>query len=433
MAFVVMEEFMSSVQEPAQALSPDERVRKQLEQLRLQEGGKEGDRKATLREETDKKIGAVIAKVPLPNVLWGKIGSFLPTKEATDLSQERSISDLMQQRGRQKAAIATAAAAAEASPSPRVTDAEKKGIAKFAGEYWAEAAQGDFASQFVQELIEKKASIPYTFPPQFEGARRNVQQLSLEHCKNITPDILRELHRCFPNLTSLNLKGCNINDEAVQIIASQWKQLRNLNLRSCFAITNAACASLASLTQLRTLNLFGCSSIDDAGLGFLAPLTQLQDLNLSNCGRITDAGLAFLASLTQLRILNLSACWNITDTGVASLASLTQLHTLDLMSCGEITGTGFAALARTQLQNLNLCGCSGISDDGLASLARLAQLQNLNLSVRNSIITDKGLLALVPLKELRILDLRTCPKITDAGVQALRERIQSPHVQIRRS
>ena len=70
-----------------------------------------------------------------------------------------------------------------------------------------------------------------------------------------------------------------------------------------------------------------------------------------------------------------------------------------------------------QITSLNLDGSKRLTDKGLAHLARMPQLQQLVMSGQ---ITDRGLEALVQLREMRVFRMYWQANITDAGIANLR-------------
>ena len=72
----------------------------------------------------------------------------------------------------------------------------------------------------------------------------------------------------------------------------------------------------------------------------------------------------------------------------------------------------------TRIKNLNLRSCKKITDEGVKALRSFTGLQKLNLSDCEN-ITDVGVKALGSLTGLLKLDLSYCRNITDEGVKTL--------------
>jgi uncharacterized protein YjbI with pentapeptide repeats len=165
-------------------------------------------------------------------------------------------------------------------------------------------------------------------------------------------------------------------------------------------LTDADFKQLAGGMFVRRLNLSGTPTNDDR-LGLLQA-AMLEDLNLSGT-KVSDAGLRHLSMLPAVMHLCL-ANTDITDEGIKTLGSM-RLRTLDL-SGTKITDAGLAHLG-------NAYGVAG-------------QLHSLNLS--NTAIMDHSVESLRKLSRLERLDLRQT-KVTDSGIQAIREALPDCVVQ----
>lgn len=377
-------------------------------------------------EQTEKKMRAAVGRVPLPSPLWGKVGAFLTKKEAVALSKERSLAGLVPKRGQRKGqAAAGAAGAVGAASTASITDAEKAALRAdvrgFTAKYWPEAVRGDFATQLVQALITRGAPIPYTFPAQFgESARRQVHQLSLE--RDITPDILRELHRCFPNLQSLIIKITCITDLHLQEVA-QWAGLQNLNFGLCDAVTDKGLECLKGLSHLHSVELRDCHKMTSVGFGHLTSLSNLRHLHVPYSDNVDDAWLDQLAACPHLLSLHLGKGHTVTDAGVAKIAGLTELRSVSLGNFGHVTDQGYAPLAGlARLERLTVVSDTFNVTNLKSFLPALAHLRHLTLNPGNS-INDELLEYLATQRQLRdqleSLNFNDCTEITAKGLAHL--------------
>jgi beta-lactamase regulating signal transducer with metallopeptidase domain/Leucine-rich repeat (LRR) protein len=306
-------------------------------------------------------------------------------------------------------------------------------------------------------------------------AQGPVTDADLQHLKNLTglvyfsakgpgiTDAGLENFKALPRLSSLELRETEITDAGLERLKS-LTALGDLTLQNA-QITDAGLAHLKDLTKLTGLGLRS-DQITDAGLAHLEDLTKLKGLDL-HCARITDAGLehlkgltalhsldfrdtpisgtgfAHLKNLTQLQVLELDACpitdaglahiggftslWilrlqhiPITDTGLEHLRTLTGLRNLDLRDT-RITGAGLRHLqSLTGLRSLYLDG-SSITDAGLESIKALTGLMEVHLW--NTQITDAGLAHLKGLTKLQLLDLWGTRRVTDTGIQQLKQSL----------
>jgi hypothetical protein len=159
---------------------------------------------------------------------------------------------------------------------------------------------------------------------------------------------------------------------------------------------DAEVLALVRFSRLTQVSLAGCTGITDKALQGLSKLTSLEELDLTLCNQITDRGIFYLSLLPALRSLNL-----ITDAGVTSLACLPKLKKLDLPEFARITDRAIAKLAENaaSLEELRLANLAELTDEGLTSLAKC--------------------------KKLRTLSVEECPKVTPAGISALKAALPS--------
>jgi hypothetical protein len=153
-------------------------------------------------------------------------------------------------------------------------------------------------------------------------------------------------------------------------------------------------------------------------LGRLKAFPGLRCVELPNKSKVTDAGLTHLAALDQLDELNLNGT-KVSATGVVSFVKgRTRLRRLELAGV-PLRDDDLAALKElTDLQVLSLRGTL-VTDKGAVHLKAFTKLRTLNLSTREGLITDAALPHLKSLTDLEYLDFdRT--GITDAGLEQLK-------------
>ena len=148
---------------------------------------------------------------------------------------------------------------------------------------------------------------------------------------------------------------------------------------------------------------------------------------------LSNKNVKCLADLKSLTFLQITGD-ELTDAGLPELAGLTNLTILDL-ECRSMAGQGLKELAPLKkLSRLYLIGMAR-SDAMLLSLREIGRLHAFSsafgkntsyypptqdavveLSLNHPAVSDDGLKALVPLKNLAVLDLSTS-KVTDAGMK----------------
>lgn len=230
-------------------------------------------------------------------------------------------------------------------------------------------------------------------------------RLDLRQCYYLRGEGLWNLYGA--PLQELDLGGCD------QLLEKSLKALRRLpltalSLSDCRNVTDGSLEPLRKL-PLTSLRLDGCEKLTGAGLEHLLEM-PLGSLNLGMLFQLTDRDLGILHNL-PLTSLNLGcpflrpqgrAFCKFGNLGLAALQGLPLRH-LDLTGWkSNMADSGLASLRGMPLSSLVLDGCWELSDAGLEQLWGL------------------------PLTYLSVKGVNTypwLPKITQAGIQALRESI----------
>ena len=131
----------------------------------------------------------------------------------------------------------------------------------------------------------------------------------------------------------------------------------------------------------------------------------------------SDKDLALLAGLPKLDSLVIAGS-AFTDRSIPRVCGLVKLTQLTLENT-SLTSAGLKQLRDLPaLKLLNVRRNSALADDGLAGLAdRFPKLERLELLF--NYFTDAALDKVAGLADLKVLDLRGCVKISDAGVRKL--------------
>ena len=179
-------------------------------------------------------------------------------------------------------------------------------------------------------------------------------------------------------------------------------------------LTDAGLARLAALDGLTRLVLSGVG-VTAAGLGPLEASASLRGLDLSRTS-ITDHASPNLSRLVGLTELSL-ADTGFSDRGLSRLVGLEKLESLDLAGL-PISADGLTtALPRfPALRHVNLSETWIVNDD----LRVLGTVKNLeSLAVRDTVISDRGIVAISTLKSLKRLWIERT-RISAKGLQKLK-------------
>ncbi|KAI4320601.1 hypothetical protein MLD38_034062 [Melastoma candidum] len=253
--------------------------------------------------------------------------------------------------------------------------------------------------------------------------------LSLVQLKKNMNNLLLSLAPKFTKLQMLSLRQdvAQLEDNAVEAIATHCYELRDLDLSKSFKLTDCSLHALAhGCPNLAKLNISGCWAFSPDAVVYLTNFcTQLRALNLCGCVRAaTDCALQAIGrNCSRLQMLNLGWCDNVGDLGVMSLAfGCPDLRVLDLCYCVRITDDSVIALANgcPRLTSLGLYYCQNITDRAMYSLAQSAVKRKRTLwdSRRSRREDEEG---------LKSLNISQCTALTPPAVQAVCDSFPALH------
>ncbi|EAW83099.1 leucine rich repeat containing 29 [Homo sapiens] len=170
------------------------------------------------------------------------------------------------------------------------------------------------------------------------------------------------------------------------------------------SLSLAHCSSLKSRPELEHQASGTKDACPEPQGPSLLTLRALQELDLTACSKLTDASLAKVLQFLQLRQLSLSLLPELTDNGLVAVArGCPSLEHLALSHCSRLSDKGWAQAASSwpRLQHLNLSSCSQLIEQTLDAIGQAC-------------------------RQLRVLDVATCPGINMAAVR--RFQAQLPQV-----
>ena len=231
-----------------------------------------------------------------------------------------------------------------------------------------------------------------------------------------------EITSKWSQLTNLDIHGCNLTDDILNILSKSCTMLRKINLFACTEVTDRGLLQITKrCTQLEELNVSYCHKITDSGMKFLAGCPQMTVLCLSSCDTITDEGLRFLVNgCSNLTVLSLAGCTDISDAGIEHVSMSYNLTALDISECA-ISDDGIAHISSRchNLRTLELHGCWLVSCHALKELSLgCADIRILDFSGCH-LFSDDGLDDINTLVCLHTLNISQCPEITSVGLSHL--------------
>ncbi|CAG8984120.1 hypothetical protein HYALB_00006222 [Hymenoscyphus albidus] len=202
--------------------------------------------------------------------------------------------------------------------------------------------------------------------------------------------------------------------------------IKRLNLASLADLVNdGSVFPLWVCSRVERLTLTSCDGLTDSGLmGLLKGSSNLLALDISGVAQITAESMMVLAeNCTRLQGLNISSCTKISnDSMIAVAESCGSIKRLKLNNCEQLEDEAIIAFARNcpNILEIDLQQCKNIGNIPVTELLIHGQsLRELRLA-NCEFVSDNAFLNL-PLnrtfEQLRILDLTSCARLTDAAIE----------------
>ncbi|XP_074650951.1 uncharacterized protein LOC141905809 [Tubulanus polymorphus] len=207
---------------------------------------------------------------------------------------------------------------------------------------------------------------------------------------------LIRITRCAPFLKRLNLRGRNLNSNDIQMVTAAIPELTDLNLGFCDQLDADMLRLIAvNCRDLNALNVEGCSTVNENCVHIITTMMrQLNSLNLSHCTGLSDIDILQIAEhCDKLLRLNIDGIAWITDDCVTTVV----------------------CLHRYNLTHLTLDGAE-LTDDCMRFVSKCLNLVELCVCFAE-LLTDKSLVYLTDLRNLRELQLRKGVEFTVAGLK----------------
>ena len=267
------------------------------------------------------------------------------------------------------------------------------------------------------------------------GAIANIPNLQLHevylsHCQELTDSGIQKLVSLQPSIRVLDISEClSVKDSGLESICAGLTELRELNIAKCRQLTDYSVCELRNLQHLKKLDVNACYTVTSRGLGLGLctppnPLLCLTSLYLSCCSSVRDGFVVEMSVQLPLIVdLDLSSC-SVGNTGLHAIcARMTRLRHLRLAWCQDITDNGLLGI---QDSNVHEPHCHDDDDVGLCRCTRrhssvpifnppkAASAGLTKKPLKNADLSD--IRPITNLKNLRLLDLTSCHRLTDAGV-----------------
>jgi hypothetical protein len=269
----------------------------------------------------------------------------------------------------------------------------------------------------------------------------------------MTPSLVRHLLDRCPNITRLDLNGCDRLDDVffdnfhedssaepgfleIDVAPKQFirsftdkytrkksplRHLQAICLEYCSLIPSDAICSLArqSAQSLRVINLNYCAKITNNALYALGNnCSRILGVSLNGCHDISDDGIYGLVSgggpMSSLRELSLTDCTKLTDTSLLSISQFApELTYLRLTCCRSMSPVGLVPLVQQckKLEYLFLARCE-VTDEVLLALAKeKTSLKYIDLAYAANISLEAVMHVVEKSENLELLGIGACKNI----------------------
>ncbi|KAM4618283.1 F-box and leucine-rich repeat protein 13 [Polymixia lowei] len=261
---------------------------------------------------------------------------------------------------------------------------------------------------------------------------RNLQDLNMSECTNITDVTVQRIVEGCPNLLYLNLSCTLVTNEALRELSRNCLNLQYLSLAYCYRFTDKGLQYLTTgkgCHSLIHLNLSGCTQMTVDGFRYIsAGCPLLKDIVINDMLTLSDkCVLALIAKCGALSAVSLLDTPHLSDAAFKAIAEVAKLKTFSTEGNDHISDVSWKALCRSSpgLRRLHAAECPRMTDASLKSVANLKNLQYLDISHCNR-VGDAGMQYLTEgcsAVKLRGLNVSHCSRISDSSVLRIAQRL----------
>ncbi|KAM9816331.1 F-box and leucine-rich repeat protein 13 [Syngnathus typhle] len=263
------------------------------------------------------------------------------------------------------------------------------------------------------------------------GECRNLQELNVSECFNITDTMIESIVEGCNSLLYLNLSNTLLTDVTLRELASNCINLQYLSLAYCHKMTDEGFQYLSlgrGCHNLLHLDVSGCSQVTATGFSYISEACPyLKEILLNDVYALSDECISALVSnCHNVSSISLLDAWQISDAGIKAIAKVNKLKSFSLEGNNHVTHVGWKVLCNSSrgLRRLHVVECHRMGDNSLKAVSSLRNLQYLDISLCNK-VTDKGLFTLAEspsASKLRELNVSYCCQITDAAISVIGHR-----------
>nr|XP_057932096.1 F-box and leucine-rich repeat protein 13 isoform X1 [Doryrhamphus excisus] len=257
---------------------------------------------------------------------------------------------------------------------------------------------------------------------------RNLQELNVSECFNITDDMIQSIVEGCNYLLYLNISSTLVTDLSLKELSRNCINLQYLSVAYCHKLTDEGFQYLSEgngCHSLIHLDLSGCTQVTVTGFNYISDACPfLKEIVMNDLHSLSDNCISALVSKCHsLSSVSLLEAYNLTDTGIKTIAEVAKLKSFIIEGNKHASHVSWKALCSSSrgLRSLHVVDCHKMTDVGLKCVASLRNLQSLDISLCTK-VTDRGICHLADsssASKLRDLSLSQCCLITDSAVNMI--------------
>ncbi|XP_053175910.1 dynein regulatory complex subunit 6 [Scomber japonicus] len=261
---------------------------------------------------------------------------------------------------------------------------------------------------------------------------RNLQELNVSECFNITDTMIQRIIEGCPCLLYLNLSCTLVTNKTLRELSRNCLNLQYLSLAYCYRFTDKGFLYLNTgkgCHNLIHLNLSGCTQMTVNGFRYISDgCPSLKEIVVNDMPTLSDSCvLALIDRCRCLSSISLLDAPHLSDIAFKAIAEGAKLKTFSTEGNNQLTDLSLKALCSSShnLSRLHATECPRITDASLKSVAILKNLQQLDISGCNK-VSDKGIYYLIEgssATTLRELNVSYCNHISDISVMRITRRL----------
>ncbi|XP_040591137.1 dynein regulatory complex subunit 6 isoform X3 [Mesocricetus auratus] len=264
---------------------------------------------------------------------------------------------------------------------------------------------------------------------------KNLQELNVSDCQSLTDESMRHISEGCPGVLYLNLSNTTITNRTMRLLPRYFHNLQNLSLAYCRKFTDKGLQYLNlgnGCHKLIYLDLSGCTQISVQGFRNIASsCTGIMHLTINDMPTLTDNCVKVLVEkCPHISTVVFIGSPHISDCAFKALSSC-NLRKIRFEGNKRITDACFKYIDKNYpgISHIYMVDCKALTDSSLKSLSVLKQLTVLNLTncIRISDIGLRQFLDGPASVRIRELNLTNCSLLGDVSVVRLSERCPNLH------